>query len=212
MLNIRTSSNILVVVAHPDDEFWGLGGTLLRIKEENPDWNCWIVIVSNGERGDNTGKLRINQSNMLATELGAKFYCLDVPANKLPINYSDIILKLDSFIYKVRPDVVFTHYDKDTHQDHVTTYNAVQGALRNRKKASLLQIETPFKVDFMPNFYVDITFKMNSKQQLYERYFQIEIKQREEFQIKYLTLVNRFRGIESGNIYAEGFILKKGMI
>jgi LmbE family N-acetylglucosaminyl deacetylase len=210
MLNIKISSNILVVVAHPDDEFWGLGGTLLRLKELGN--NISIFMISNGERGDGSGEERLSGSANLFKEIGMKFETMMYTANKLFIYQTDIIRRLDYQIERIQPDIIFTHYDKDLHQDHTTVFNCVHSAIRNKKDTSLFQIETPFNDNFTPNFFVDITSFMERKKELYKKYFKNEMDRRKEYQINYLENVNRYRGLQSNNDYAESFILKKGFV
>ena len=46
MLRLLKNRRILVVVAHPDDEVLGIGGTLNRLVDE---YNCTVKVVVLGE-------------------------------------------------------------------------------------------------------------------------------------------------------------------
>jgi LmbE family N-acetylglucosaminyl deacetylase len=211
MLNIKTFSKVLIVIAHPDDEWWGLGGTLLRLKQSEA--NIKIIIVSDGERGDNSGELRMkNSEDLITNEMGFKYESLQVNANSFPSRQTFIIQELDQIIQDFNPDTVFTHFRNDLHQDHRITYESVLPILRNFWNISFFQIETPFKMGFSPNFFVNISDVFEQKLKLYHRYYEHEIKHRNEFSVGYLTVHNKMRGFEFGVPYAEGFELRGGII
>lgn len=208
MLNIKPFSNILIVVAHPDDEFWGLGGTLLRLRKE---FKCYIsiVMVSDGERGDGTGEKRMRLSKELANAHGVSFDTIGIPANQLEPSKPEIIAYLDKLAI---PPIVFTHFEGDIHQDHKAVLECVLSTLRNYKGTSIFQIETPFKHGFLPNFYINISGYSWTKSEQYVKYFYDEIELREEYECEYFENINKVWGREIGVKKAEAFILKKGGI
>lgn len=211
MLSIKPSSNILVVVAHPDDEWWGLGGTLLRLEDEYRA-SISIIMVSDGDRGDGTGKERLDGSRDLCKEVGFDFKCFNVPANTLNNSVPNITLRLDHKLVGFKPDIIFSHFEGDTHLDHKTVDQCVLASLRGWPKVTYLQIETPFKDGFLANFWVNISDYVSDKFLVYEDYFNNEIKQRKEYSVNHIKNVNRFRGQNFGVEYAEGFFLKMGGI
>ena len=71
-------NNILVVVAHPDDEILGVGGTILRCAKRGDD--VTILILSNGETSRMTAvdiTKRTEQAKKVAATLGAKNIVID---------------------------------------------------------------------------------------------------------------------------------------
>lgn len=208
-----TNSSILVVVAHPDDEWWGLGGTLLRLRKKFNS-NLHICIVSDGERGDGTGTKKIDDLTLLCTEK-LNIECptiLCFPDCHIDRNKQKVITEIDKTVKKYSPDVIFTHFPQDFHQDHKAVYNCVMVATRVDPSISVIFMETPFKTVFSPNYYVDITDYLEDKLILWETYYSCENWRRVEYSTDYLAKMAAFRGLNAGVKYAEAFILKKGVL
>jgi LmbE family N-acetylglucosaminyl deacetylase len=115
----------------------------------------------------------------------------------------DIIGRLDI----VKPDVVFTHHEFDTHQDHRRASIIGQAVGRKRTMTTLFY-DSGSSYDFNPNTFAMIDF--DKKYQLMSCYkSQIElgainldiIKKKNEY---WATLIT-----EEQNSYAEGFMARK---
>lgn len=207
---MNNSKRIILVGAHPDDEWYGLGGTLLRLMEEEA--TITIILVSKGERDTDDGIIRLEKSKKLAQTCNFEFVYLGYKGNKIRDMMPEIIRDLDEIFNDIQPDLVFTHFNGDDHQDHKAVNESVVASLRRLKNTSLLLIETPYKHGFQPNFYVDITGFLNKKIELFYRFFEDEIDQNPDIDLDKLRFLARTHGNMIGTKYAEGFVLQKGVL
>ena len=173
---------ILVIVAHPDDEMLGCGGTLLKLKKEN----CEIksIFLSDGESSRSKKKnykkeikTRENQAIKISKNAGfikPKFFRLrDNSLDKYPL--LKVIKKIEKEMSGFNPNIIFTHSDVDLNIDHQYTANAVLTAARPENKDSVSEIlffevnsSTDFQAQygdksFKPNFFVDISKTLSFK-------------------------------------------------
>jgi LmbE family N-acetylglucosaminyl deacetylase len=112
----RGLQRVLCLGAHCDDIEIGCGGTILRLIEEQPDLEfCWIVFGSDEERrreGTESAELFLSGARSKRIFFHAfrdGFYPYTAGEIK------EVFLKLEKEFF---PDLVFTHYRFDLHQDH----------------------------------------------------------------------------------------------
>ena len=115
-LNDEKGLDILALGAHCDDIEIGCGGTLLKIFEQYPIHHIkWIVFASNEQRKQEAIK-------------SAEAFLEGIPKKEITVlEYRDAFLQASFFEIKeyfetikkgFNPDLVFTHYRDDRHQDH----------------------------------------------------------------------------------------------
>lgn len=131
---------ILVVVAHPDDEVIGCGGTIAKHVANGDCVSILVVADGVSSRFNNTSKdeviasvdLRMRQLHDAATILGCeRVIALNMADNRLDqVPLIDIVKKVESVIYETMPEVVYTHQFSDVNVDHVAVHNAVLVATR----------------------------------------------------------------------------------
>ena len=132
------SLNVLALGAHCDDIEIGCGGTLLSIIEKNPGANItWVVFTSNDKR-------------KVEATTGANLFCKH--ANSLDLRIFDLrdsflpyqgeILKetFESIKKEINPNLIFTHYRHDLHQDHRLVSELTWNTFRNHL---ILEYEVP---------------------------------------------------------------------
>ena len=155
---MKRSNKILCIVAHPDDEALGIGGTLIKHVDQGD--HVYIVILSDGE-GSKTIKNQMNKnrlknakkwSNSAGTKL---FKILNLPDQKFDTTAQlDLVKELEIIIKKIKPDIVYTHFLKDINRDHQITAEATLVALRpmsiKNPKAEIRLFETPSSTDQTP--------------------------------------------------------------
>jgi LmbE family N-acetylglucosaminyl deacetylase len=164
---------ILIVVAHPDDEVLGMGGTIKKLtKNKN---QIKIVIMATGISArrsinfKNSSKYNItkNQQKIIEKQIitikahakkAAKVLGVsDVEFLGYPDNEMDTISNLEltksveKIIQNFKPEIVYTHTPFDVNVDHVSCYNAVLTATRPKKNAivkKVISFEVPSSTEW----------------------------------------------------------------
>jgi LmbE family N-acetylglucosaminyl deacetylase len=164
------TKTLLAVLAHPDDESFGLGGTLALYASKGYD--VYYVCATRGEAGTvdevhlkgfkDTAEMRTNELMRAAKELGLKEVFFlgyrdsgmpGMEANQHPnaqINapIEEVAGRVVKYIRKLKPDVVLT-FDPIggyKHPDHIHIHKATVFAFANSDNASFYpEAGDPFK-------------------------------------------------------------------
>lgn len=173
---------ILVVVAHPDDEILGLGGSIHRLIK---DFGCRVRTVILGEgitsRADSrdTAKwqqeLKIHRENIKTAQTIIGYESVgiyDFPDNRFDtIPLLDIIKVVEKEKEEFGAEIIFTHHGGDVNIDHQRTFEAVITACRplpSEKVKTIITFETFSGTEwransdpkhFLPNMYIGISEK-----------------------------------------------------
>ena len=117
----------------------------------------------------------------------------------------DSIMKLEQHIDAVQPDLVYTHWSDDTHQDHRHIAQAVVPAARS--VPNLLFFESLSSRQFHPTVFVNIGDVIDQKLASLEAH----ASQMQKTNIENMSILDiarstaNFRGIQGRVTYAEGF-------
>nr|WP_321356775.1 PIG-L deacetylase family protein [uncultured Draconibacterium sp.] len=202
----ETPLNILCLGAHCDDIEIGVGGTILKIIEENEigEFN-WIVFTSNNTRKKEA-------------DISAQHFLENINRKKISINsYRDGFLNADFIKIKeyfeqlkrdTEPDLIFTHYRNDRHQDHRLISDLTWNTWRNHL---ILEYEIPkYDGDIgNPNVYVPLREKiLNQKNKILLENF-VSQRGKHWFCEETFTALPRLRGIEAASKFAEAFYVRK---
>ena len=205
---LNQQPKILCLGAHPDDIEIGCGATLLRIIDEVPKPEiCWVAFS-----GD---KLRQNEaaesaSNFLSKVKTKKIIMKDFRESYFPFIGEKIKDYFEELEDDFRPDIIFTHYANDAHQDHRLISNLTWNTFRDHL---ILEYEIP-KYDgdlSIPNVYVHVNnFVAKRKISLIMKGFPSQ-KEKKWFNEKTFQAILTLRGIESNSPtkYAEAFHCRK---
>lgn len=180
------SDKILVVVAHPDDETLGCGGTIAKHSHDGDEVNVVFLTHGIAARNDTTEadrKLRLSASQKAMAILGVKhIHQLDFPDNKMDsIPLLEIIQPLESIIAQFLPSTIYTHFAHDLNIDHQLTHQAVMTACRPQAGTSVRNIfsfevlsstewASPSQPNFIPQYIIDINHYWDKKYQALQCY------------------------------------------
>ena len=211
-INFNRSSDtplkMLCLGAHSDDIEIGCGGTILRLQQENQNLEVmWVVFSASGDRENEA----IKSANSFLENVGNKHILTYKHRDGFfPYIATEIKDSFEELKNKFSPDIVFTHYRDDRHQDHRLISDLTWNTFRNH---FILEYEIPkYDGDFgTPNFFTLLNEEICKKKvELILKYFQTQ-KEKHWLTDETLYSVLRLRGIESGrdSRYAEGFYSRK---
>jgi LmbE family N-acetylglucosaminyl deacetylase len=141
---------VLALGAHCDDIEIGCGGTLLRLCRERPDLEvAWVVFCSTPDR-ELEG--RASAASFLSGIELKRVVIKDYRDGFLPYSGAAVKEELEALKKELAPDLIFTHYRDDRHQDHRLVSELTWNTWRNQL---ILEYEIPkFDGDFgAPNVF-----------------------------------------------------------
>ncbi len=226
---MKRKRSILAVVAHPDDEVLGCGGTLARYATEG--CNCHILILSEGVTSrDNKRNLKKRafelkrikiQAQKAAKILGVKTVNFNYFAdNRMDsVDFLEVVKAVEKIVKKTKPVIVFTHNSSDLNIDHSITAKAVVTATRPVPGISVKEVysfEVPSSTEwafpekknvFVPNNFIDISNSLKIKIRALEAY-PSEIRKFPHPRSKEAVIsLAKTRGAQAGLKAAEAFCL-----
>ncbi len=117
---------VLAIGAHPDDVEIGVGGTLLRHRDDGNE--ITVLTLSRGARGGDQ-HARALEAVKAAEVLGARLILEDLPDTAIPENNPTVGI-IETVVRDIDPTIVYVHSGHDTHQDHRNTHHAALSAVR----------------------------------------------------------------------------------
>ena len=212
---------ILIVVAHTDDETFGLGGTISR-HSKNKD-KIFAMSFTDGVSSRSKNKAQ-RENRLVAAKkaenvLGFKWVKnLQLPDNQLDtVSLLSIVKEIEKVKNKIKPNLVYTHFSSDLNIDHQIISRATLTAFRPETKDKSFELrffEVPSSTDFgfyklkksfKPNLYVCINNFWKKKEKAIKCY-KSEIKKNPHSRSLYgIKNLARYRGSIVGKKYAEAF-------
>lgn len=215
----------LIVVAHPDDEVLGCGGTISRLTSSGKEVH---VIILGGittsrykEKADEeTWKKEAFQDEaekagrILGINSLTRYEFDDNRFDSIPL--LEIVKAVEKMKKQIQPELILTHDYSDLNVDHRVTHQAVMTAFRpdvGYNKFRIMTFESLSNTEyqdqamsaFRPNSYIDITDYFHKKIEAMKCY-KSELK---DFphprSLEGIELLAKKRGIEVCLGYAEAF-------
>jgi LmbE family N-acetylglucosaminyl deacetylase len=215
---------VIVVSAHPDDEVLGVGGALIRHREQGDELHWLIATNVYCEQGFSQERVDSRQSEIstVASQLKMKVHQLDFRTMTLTSgDLLKLVPEISDIFQQVKPEMLYVLNRSDAHSDHRVLFDAVMACTKSFRYPFIREVlmyeclsETEFapalpeKV-FLPNCYIDVSDQMEEKLELM-RVYESELGEhpfpRSERNIRALAT---FRGASCGVNYAEAFQILK---
>ena len=151
---------ILAFGAHPDDIEVGMGATIAKHSDSGDEVLMVVALIPNNPSE------RRKESENAAKLLGAKVKFLNIKSDEFS-NNRRIVEKFDEIVCEFKPDIIYTHWIHDSHQDHITVGNATLAAAR-RNTCSVYMYEQTIPggivlYGFKPQMFVDVSSVIETK-------------------------------------------------
>jgi len=207
-LNLRGGSagklQILCLGCHSDDIEIGCGGTILKLADQYP--GCvfhWVVFSAVGVRGEEAqlAAERFVEPSRLKGPVLKTF-----PDGFMPFAGAEIKAVFEQLKQSISPDLIFTHYREDAHQDHRLIADLTWNTFRDHL---ILEYEIPkYDGDIgRPGVFVPLTPELCEKKvHVIMETFRSQTEKR-WFRPETFLAIMRLRGMEcnAASGYAEAF-------
>lgn len=199
---------VLCLGAHSDDIEIGIGGTLLKLAGQASDLEVWwVVFGASGPRAEEASR---SADEFLSGVARKQVKIGSFRESYFPSEWSTIKEWFEEIKAKFDPDVVFTHYRDDRHQDHRVLSDLAWNTFRNHL---ILEYEI-LKYDGdlgHPNVFVPVSEQLCARKiALLMKHFKTQ-STRHWFTSDTFEAMHRIRGIEcvSPTGRAEAFYCRK---
>lgn len=218
--------NILAIGCHPDDLEIGCGGTLAKLAGQGH--NVIMCHVANGNMGhviitpEELRNIRTKEAEDAGHIIGAaEVINLDVPDLQVNSYNENTVKKVIDLIRYSKPAMIITHSPEDYMKDHLEVSKLVFDAsfsssvphytTTNPAYSEIVPIyymDTLAGVNFSPEEYVDITETIELKINAVNSH-QSQVKWMLDHDhidfLDFVRTVSKFRGLQCGVPFAEGF-------
>ncbi len=210
--------NVMCVSVHPDDETLGCGGTLLRHIAHGDMVYCIFVTAGNKEQ-------EALIERVCSSYNFKNYWCLNLPELELQdLSLNEIIPKFSKIFSEISPNVLYIPNRSDVHSDHRKIYEAIISCTKSFRYPFIEEVymcevlsETDFapaliENAFMANYFVNISEYFAQKLEILSVYEAELLPYPLTRNISAMTALNRYRGSQINEEYAEAFVMLKTII
>jgi LmbE family N-acetylglucosaminyl deacetylase len=223
---ISVPQRVLCLVAHPDDLEPQAGGTILRLTDAGSEVHVVHAVTPNLSPDGTPLPDHQSQRETEADQAGS---ILDIDSS-LYLGYDpndlhhtqSTVQVFDSIVYELAPDLIISHHEIDTQQDHVVMAKIAQTVCR-RNHIALWQLSHSFPGGYLshrpqPNLFVDITSVFDQKMVAVAAYQSQRDRYSGLFENNWLEIIEARDRYYGGMLnqdglsttrYAEGFVVSK---
>jgi LmbE family N-acetylglucosaminyl deacetylase len=202
-MDIPKGKSFLILSPHPDDDIFGVGGTLLKLSDKCLDKSTLYFSLPGNEQ-DKNNPLK-DEALLACTAVNSTPYFLNLPENKFPIN-PEVVSKLNSIINKTEPDVIFIPFMLDDNEDHRRVNEILYNATKDLKLNCQIWAYQIYST-VVPNVVIDITNTMAEKQKAMEIWKSVKGNRNWPHYIKGMNAANCRYIPGKHKIYAESFFV-----
>jgi LmbE family N-acetylglucosaminyl deacetylase len=201
---------VLCLGAHSDDIEIGCGATILQLcgRSVKPTF-CWVVMSATGIRRTEA----LKAADLFTAGCESDVILKEFRDGYLPYDGGEVKDFFEELKERIQPDIVFTHWRGDAHQDHRLVSELTRNTFRNHL---ILEYEIPkYDGDIgRPNTFVELEESVLRKK--VDHLISVFASQRSKswFQAETFLGLMRLRGMESNAAsgYAEAFHIHKAII
>lgn len=120
---------VLVIAPHMDDEILGCGGTIARhVKEGDQLFVSFLAHrIYNRQFNKEKNETEKKHASKAREVLGYKELAFfELKDERFDISVQDIIILLEKYVNKVKPNIVYIPFMNDNNQDHRAVFNAAR--------------------------------------------------------------------------------------
>lgn len=215
---------MLVVSVHPDDETYGCGGSVIKMRKAG-DEIFWLNLTgATIAHPYGFSQEILDQRKSLISQVAdaygfTAYRDLGLPTQMLDtLDTRDVFGAIDGVINEWKPDTIFLPNRSDVHSDHRIGFTAAYATTKNFRKPFIEQIlmyetlsETEFapalpENSFVPNTFVDITEFMKRKLEIVRMYGTELMPDPYPRSIHAVKGLAAYRGSRIGVQFAESFM------
>ena len=196
---------IIAFSPHPDDAEVLMGGTIAKYAQKGHDVLIVVVTIPNQE------EKRVEESKKAAAILGARLSILNLNPYELAFN-RNLVQIFDNILKDFPPDIIYTSWIHESHQDHTAVSKATIAAAR-KNACSLYMYEqalpsglTPYA--FKAQAFVDISDTIETKIESVLAH-DSQVQNFSEQWIQGIRARATYRGFQINVEYAEAFEVVK---
>jgi LmbE family N-acetylglucosaminyl deacetylase len=207
-VSLGSARRILCLGAHSDDIEIGVGGTLLKLAEQRSDLEIWWIVFS--APGYRSAEAQESANAFLSGVTTREIRIGSFRESYFPSEWPAIKDWFEEIKVKFNPDVVFTHYRDDRHQDHSVLSDLAWNTFRNHL---ILEYEIPkYDGDLgSPNVFVPLSGQVCARKiELLLKHFKTQAP-KHWFTSDTFEAMHRIRGVECASTTgrAEAFYCRK---
>ena len=190
---------ILAIGAHYDDIEIGCGGTLMKHISDGDE--IYYAITSADEYRTGPPEERLIEQCDVLKRMGIQTTAMTL------FSYKDELHTIIGSLDSLNPDIVFTHFENDTHQDHVRA-SIIGQAIGRKRGTTTVFYDSGSSYNFSPNVFSMIDFEEKMyllefyKSQIHAEAINLDIIKRKN--AYWSTIITN-----NPTEYAEGFVVRK---
>ncbi|MCV3443957.1 PIG-L family deacetylase [Campylobacter sp. CNRCH_2016_3089] len=213
------NNKILIIAAHPDDEVLGCFGTIAKYIQQG--YEAYTLILGEGKtsreiNSENEQEILEDElfkaNNLLGIKKVFRKFFPDNAFDKIPL--LEIVKSIEEVKNEIKPNIIFTHYEKDLNIDHQITYKATITATRSLQEESVKEIysfeilsstEWNYPLSFQPDVFFDISETLDLKLKAMS-FYQSELRNYPHPRsLEGIKINAQYQGMRVGLQYAEVF-------